>query len=361
MQEAGNEKSSRLWLEITDRADVGANLNAPLFDKNGRPNWTYDLVQEIREGDKVFHYKDSSIIGVSRATGKAWFDDVIWAARGSASRSARIEPHRQPGQYISLEGYIPIEPILSLADIRTKEVGIMRVREKLVADRGGPLRFPFVRYGDQGLRAFQAYLVEFPADVAALFPNLIAAAERLDTRVILEEPPPLSGQASVMHRPRIGTEYRAADENASAATRDPFSVDPALVERGCRGHAATQNALAAFLQARGIEPLSPSSPQINFDLGWRAADRFFVAEIKSCTNANIEKQLRLGLGQVLRYRSVLEDVLGGTVIAVLALESGLADPSWRKLCTSFGVRLVSAPHFDGLEVDAVTGSQLLPQ
>ena len=354
MPEAGNEKSSRLWLEITDRADVGANLNAPLFDKNGRPNWTYDLVQEIREGDKVFHYKDASIIGVSRATGKAWFDDVIWAARGSASRSARIEPHRQPGQYISLEGYVPIEPILSLTDLRTKEVEIMQVREKLVADRDGPLRFPFVRYGDQGLRAFQAYLVEFPADVAALFPNLITATERLDTRVILEETLPLSGQASVMHRSRIGTEYRAADEYASAATRDPFSVDPALVERGCRGHAATQNALAAFLQARGIEPLSPSSPQINFDLGWRAADRFFVAEIKSCTNANIEKQLRLGLGQVLRYRSVLEDVLGGTVIAVWRLKSGLQILPGANSAVALVSASVAAPHFDGLEVDAVT-------
>ena len=95
--------------------------------------------------------------------------------------------------------------------------------------------------------------------------------------------------------------------------------------------------------------MSPSSPQINFDLCWRAADRFFVAEVKSCTNANVEKQLRLGLGQVLRYRAVLEDVLGGTVIAVLALEAGLADASWRKLCNSLGVRLVVAPHFEGLE------------
>jgi hypothetical protein len=102
MAEQGDARSNRLWLEITDRADVGANLNAPLYDKNGQPNWTYDLVRDIREGDKIFHYKNSAIIGVSRATGQAWFDDVIWAARGSASRSARIEPHRQPGQYMAL-------------------------------------------------------------------------------------------------------------------------------------------------------------------------------------------------------------------------------------------------------------------
>ena len=90
MAQLTGRKSNRFWLEITDRADVGANLNAPLYDKNGHPNWTYDFVQEIKEGDKVFHYKGSAIVGVSRATGQAWFDDVIWAARGSASRSARI-------------------------------------------------------------------------------------------------------------------------------------------------------------------------------------------------------------------------------------------------------------------------------
>jgi hypothetical protein len=133
-------------------------LNAPLYDKNGHPNWTYDLVQEIKEGDKVFHYKGSAIVGVSCATGQAWFDDVIWAARGSASRNARIEPHRQPGQYMALEGYVAIEPILSLADVRSKEAEIMRVRDRLGASNKGALRFPFVRYGDQGLRAFRHIL-----------------------------------------------------------------------------------------------------------------------------------------------------------------------------------------------------------
>ena len=38
--------------------------------------------------------------------------------------------------------------------------------------------------------------------------------------------------------------------------RQPFSVDPALVERDLRGHAGTQNDLAAVLQAAGIEPRS---------------------------------------------------------------------------------------------------------
>jgi hypothetical protein len=98
----------------------------------------------------------------------------------------------------------------------------------------------------------------------------------------------------------------------------------------------------------GIEPISPSSPQINFDIAWRASGRFFVAEVKSCTNANVEKQLRLGLGQVLRYRFVLEDLLGGTVVAVVALEAEMADATWYRLCGALGVLLIASPHFKGL-------------
>ena len=41
--------------------------------------------------------------------------------------------------------------------------------------------------------------------------------------------------ASVSGQVEVATTYRAADEHASAATRDPFFVDPALFERGCRG------------------------------------------------------------------------------------------------------------------------------
>jgi hypothetical protein len=49
------------------------------------------------------------------------------------------QPHRQPGQYMSLEGYVPIEPILSLPDIRRREAEIMQVRDELSVNRGGAL------------------------------------------------------------------------------------------------------------------------------------------------------------------------------------------------------------------------------
>ncbi len=96
-------------------------------------------------------------------------------------------------------------------------------------------------------------------------------------------------------------------------------MDPALVERGLRGHAATQNALARHIIALHNEPLSPAFEEPAFDLAWKAGDTVFVAEIKSRTDANEERQLRLGLGQVLPYRHLLSRRFSN-VQAVFVLE-----------------------------------------
>jgi hypothetical protein len=64
--------------------------------------------------------------------------------------------------------------------------------------------------------------------------------------------------------------------------------------------------------------------------------RRFVAEVKSITPHNEEKQLRLGLGQVLRYSYQL----GTPAVPVLVAERPPQDPGWEKLCEHLGVILV---------------------
>jgi hypothetical protein len=98
------------------------------------------------------------------------------------------------------------------------------------------------------------------------------------------------------------------------------------VERGLQGHAETQNALAAALAADRIEPRSPRADESNFDLAWERNGVVYVAEVKSITPQNEERQLRLGLGQVLRYRSLLRTV-GHDVRAVLVAENEPQDQS----------------------------------
>ena len=72
-----------------------------------------------------------------------------------------------------------------------------------------------------------------------------------------------------------------------------------------------------------------------------------MAEVKSLTRRNEEQQLRLGLGQALRYRNLLTKPKQ-QVRAVLAVERRPSDTRWMTLCGDHGVQLVWPPAFDAL-------------
>lgn len=154
---------------------------------------------------------------------------------------------------------------------------------------------------------------------------------------VLPRSPDERGSPRVSRARQVGSDYRPADENVGVAQRDPFSMDPVAVDRANRAHAATQNALAAFLGTLGIEPRSPAPDDPDADLLWERDGTVFVAEVKSITDSNEEKQLRLALGQVLRYRQLLA-VAGHRAIAVLVAERAPAE-SWQALCEELGVVL----------------------
>ena len=112
----------------------------------------------------------------------------------------------------------------------------------------------------------------------------------------------------------------------------------------------TQNALAAFVQELEAEPRSPQSRDPNFDLAWERDDVVYVAEVKSLTLINQEQQLRLGLGQVLRFRHLLEQRSGRPTVGVLALERKPADDAWMQLCNALGIIVVWKGEFSALAV-----------
>lgn len=138
---------------------------------------------------------------------------------------------------------------------------------------------------------------------------------------------------------RIGRPYSNAGQLQSVARRDPFEVDPDVVDRGNQAHARTLDALADFLRSKNIQPLRPDATEPTFDLAWELNGLVYIAEVKSITAANEEKQLRLGLGQVLRYRQALE-VSWTKVIPVLVPERRPAETGWTDLCNALGVKLV---------------------
>jgi hypothetical protein len=151
-----------------------------------------------------------------------------------------------------------------------------------------------------------------------------------------EHPDPLSETDQTSSIEKFGGIYHTADVQAAIAGRDPFEVDPAVVERGVRGHAITQEALAQHLRSIGIEPRSPMRDQPDFDIGWEAGNNWFVGEVKSLTDKNEEKQLRLGLGQVLRYAHQI----GMNTTPVLVAERCPTDSSWGQLCEQLHVIFV---------------------
>jgi hypothetical protein len=147
----------------------------------------------------------------------------------------------------------------------------------------------------------------------------------------------------------LGGKYFPAQPASPDVMRPLVTIDLALYERGLRGHADTQNKLAAFLRGAGIDPRSPLSPEPSYDLAWERNGTIFVAEIKSITDDNEEQQLRLGLGQVLRYRHRLQELGYPRVTAVLVPEHTPHDPTWISLCQQLGVILVAA---DGLDAES---------
>ena len=145
-----------------------------------------------------------------------------------------------------------------------------------------------------------------------------------------------------------GQPYMRPPPGGSATPRSRvFRFDPDAIDRGTNAHNKVQNQLADAVRARGWEPRSPSDTDPLFDVGWIAADAAWIAEVKSLTSTNEERQLRLGLGQVLSYAHLVawgfEDNR-----PVLAVEREPSSEYWPDLCQSHGVALSWPEVFDEL-------------
>jgi hypothetical protein len=145
--------------------------------------------------------------------------------------------------------------------------------------------------------------------------------------------------------PRAGVPHAPSPSPPTVVEpRETNYSDPDLAGRGLRAHHDTVEALAAWLRRQGIEPLLPAPGEPRFDLAWMVDGVLHIAEVKSVTPANEETQLRLGLGQVLRYRQQLR-AAGHVVQAWLVPERAPADGTWRVAAAEADVGLCSPGHW----------------
>jgi hypothetical protein len=298
---AGDQRE-RFWLEITDRPDIGVDVHAPQRDASGRRTPGYSLLWWVERGDVVFHYDLSAraITAWSHAVGNVTEALVVWLSHRGATRRRLGSARAQPGWWLDLDGPYPLPTPLSLSRLREQGETVRAVLAELEARHPRPLYFPFFFYGGSELRPMQPYLNKLPADLVAALPELAAAGTVPLVTAATAAPPPAAAEEL-----DLGGPYRRAEARDLPDVREPFAVDPAVVERGVTGHVDTQNAVADALTAAGLAPRSPCAGEANFDLAWKKDGAVYVAEVKSITDLNEEKQLRLGLGQVLRYRWLL--------------------------------------------------------
>jgi hypothetical protein len=141
--------------------------------------------------------------------------------------------------------------------------------------------------------------------------------------------------------------YRRAEPTPVQGSEEPFFRDPNQLDRALKARADIQNGLNDFLAARAVQPWSPRPGEPDFDLAWVWNKTVFVAEVKSLTADNEDRQLRLGLGQVLDYQEMMAKQSRG-VRAVLAVERPPRDPRWIRLCDRHEVVLVWPETFEVL-------------
>jgi hypothetical protein len=187
----------------------------------------------------------------------------------------------------------------------------------------------------------QGYLFKLPFAFVELFPELIevprfpVGAEAAEGGASTVAPPERSGSAE---RPP----FFPKNEEVRSRQARPWSRDPSEVDRALSSHARVERLVAEAAAGEGWDARGYGPGDPVFDLLLKRDDSVgpsVVVEVKSTTGTNEEKQLRLALGQVLRYRWLLE-AEGHAVVAFVAVEKPPRDPSWIQLCERSGVSLV---------------------
>lgn len=105
----------------------------------------------------------------------------------------------------------------------------------------------------------------------------------------------------------MGVQYRppATQGVGSSTAYASLLVDLNERDQRLREHCRLTDMAAEVLDKAGLVPLSPVGPECAYDLAWIGDRTFQVLEVKTTRVDSEVQQIRLGLGQVLEYRTWL--------------------------------------------------------
>ncbi len=108
--------------------------------------------------------------------------------------------------------------------------------------------------------------------------------------------------------------------NPGQTSKSAASLDPVLLERANAAHLALEQAVAHLALGLGLQPRC----NVSLDMVIETETGHALLEMKSCTHKNFHAQVRRAVSQLLEYRFVYRDDLGGDV--TLAIVAEVAPP-----------------------------------
>jgi len=160
--------SENLWVEITDRDDLGSNIKAPVSAQKGKKTSGYELPKHVREGDVVLHWWkraknriNHGFYGYSTVVGSIQDEETSWAPRGRYSKGAAKGP--KPSTVWTLSNFNEFQKPILIGDVNLKKGEILELMDLLEAKYGKPIYFPFCKREGK-IAVNQTYFAKLPRE-----------------------------------------------------------------------------------------------------------------------------------------------------------------------------------------------------
>jgi hypothetical protein len=158
--------SENLWVEITDRNDLGSNIKAPISAQKGKKTSGYELPKYVKEGDVVLHWWkraknriNHGFYGYSTVVGSIQDEETSWTPRGRYSKGASKGP--KPSTVWTLGNFNEFQKPVLIGDINLKKDEILKLISDSETKYGKPIYFPFCKREGK-IAVNQTYFAKLP-------------------------------------------------------------------------------------------------------------------------------------------------------------------------------------------------------